>query len=190
MTPPIPRYTTRAIALHWLLALLMLALVILGWFMVDIPRATPARGFYFNLHKSLGIVAGVAVALQLWWRAKHPPPALPTTLAKWQIKASGVTHHLLYLSMVALILSGYVEANFTRYGVLFFGLRLAPWGWPDSAVSADLIAVHHYTAYIFTLLIAGHIAAALYHTVLGKERIVARMLPATFARRGSAARTL
>jgi cytochrome b561 len=182
------RYTTQAVALHWLLALLMLALVILGWFMIGIARATPARGFYFNLHKSIGIIAGVAIALQLWSRAKHPPPPLPTTLPVWQIKASGVGHRLLYLCMVILVVSGYVEANFTKYGVLFFGLRLPPWGWEDSAVSGYLIAVHHYTSYVFTTLVAGHIAAAIYHGVVGKERIVARMLPATFESRTSAVR--
>lgn len=174
------RYTTQAIALHWLLALLMLVLVILGWFMIGIARGIPARGFYFNLHKSIGIVGAVAVALQLWWRAKRPPPPLPATLPKWQIKASGAGHHLLYLCMVLLVLSGYVEANFTKYGIRFFGLHLPPWGWEDSAVSAFLTAVHHYTAYVFTILIAGHIAAAIYHGVAGKERIVARMLPARF----------
>ncbi len=189
MDEPIRRYMTPAIALHWLLALLMLVLVILGWFMIGIARGTSARGFYFNLHKSIGIVGGVAVILQLWWRAKHPPPALPVTLPRWQIKASGVSHNLLYLCMAVLVVSGYVEANFTKYGVLFFGLRLPPWGWEDSAVSRYLIAVHHYTAYVFTTLVAGHIAVALYHGVVGKERIVARMLPATFASRRSAART-
>jgi cytochrome b561 len=183
------RYTTQAIALHWLLALLMLVLVILGWFMIGIARGTPARGFYFNLHKSIGIVGGVAVVLQLWWRAKRPPPALPTTLPKWQITASGVGHHLLYLCMVLLVLSGYVEANFTKYGIRFFGLHLPPWGWEDSAVSGFLIAVHRYIAYVFTSLVAGHIAAAIYHGVVGKEHIVARMLPARFESRGSQTRT-
>ena len=163
--------------MHWLLALLLLALVIIGWFMVGIPRGTPARSFYFNLHKSIGIVAGVLVALQLGWRITHPPPALPTTLPRWQIKASGVGHDLLYLCMVILVVSGYVEANFTRYGVLFFGLHLPPWGWEDRTVSAYLTTVHRYTAYVFTALIAGHIVAAVYHGAFSKERIVARMLP-------------
>jgi cytochrome b561 len=178
MTEATPRYTTQALALHWLLALLLLALLILGWFMIDIPRGTPARGYYYNLHKSIGILAGVAVALQLWWRARHPPPELPTTLPMWQIKASGVGHALLYLCMVILVASGYVEANFTTHGVLFFGLHLPPWGRPDSTVSRYLLALHHYTSYVFTTLVAIHIAAAIYHGVIGKERIVARMLPA------------
>jgi cytochrome b561 len=184
MTETTRRYPAQAIALHWLLALLMLVLVILGWFMVGIARGTPARGFYFNLHKSIGMIGGVAVALQLWWRAARPPPALPTTLPKWQIKASGLGHGLLYLSMVILVLSGYVEANFTKYGVLFFGLRLPPWGWQDSAISGFLTAVHRYTSYFFTALVAGHITAAIYHGMVRKERIVARMLPARFGSRG------
>jgi len=180
MDETIRRYTTPAIALHWLLALLMLVLVVLGWFMIGIARGTPARGFYFNLHKSLGMVGGVAVILQLWWRARRHPPVLPATLPKWQITASGVGHHLLYLCMVLLVLSGYVEANFTKYGVRFFGLHLPPWGWEDRQISAFLTAAHHYISYVFTILVVGHIAAASYHVVVGKERIVARMLPTWF----------
>ncbi len=186
MADTIRRYATPAIALHWLLALLMLVLVILGWFMIGIARGTSARGFYFNLHKSIGIVGGVAVILQLWWRAKHPPPALPVTLPRWQIKASGVSHNLLYLCMAVLVVSGYVEANFTKYGVLFFGLHLPPWGWEDREISAFLTAVHRYISYVFTILVAGHVAAAIYHGAVGRERIVARMLPASFESRRSA----
>ena len=189
MVETIRRYTTPAMALHWLLALLMLVLVILGWFMIGIARGIPARGFYFNLHKSIGIVGGAAVILQLWWRAKRPPPALPATLPRWQIKASSISHKLLYLCMVLLAVSGYVEANFTKYGVLFFGLHLPPWGWENRQISALLTALHRYISYGFTMLVAGHIAAAIYHGVVGKERIVARMLPAWFGSRGSATRT-
>ncbi|MGS0744279.1 cytochrome b/b6 domain-containing protein [Glaciimonas sp. GG7] len=46
------RYTKPAIALHWLIGMLIIGMIILGYFMTDIPKGTPGRAVYFNLHKS------------------------------------------------------------------------------------------------------------------------------------------
>jgi cytochrome b561 len=61
-----------------------------------------------------------------------------------------------------------------------------PWGWKDKQISAFLTAMHRYISYVLTILVAGHIAAAIYHVVVGKERVIARMLPARFGKRRSA----
>ncbi len=45
------RYPRSVALLHWLIAALILVLIALGWFMADIPKGTPARAYYFNLHK-------------------------------------------------------------------------------------------------------------------------------------------
>lgn len=145
--------------------------------MIGIPRGTPPRGLFFNLHKSIGIVAGVFIALQLWWRLRKPPPRLPDTLPAWQIKATDIGHFLLYICLVVVVLSGYVESNFTKFGVRLFGYPLPPWGWEDKGISAALVTVHRYTSDVLVVLILGHIAAALYHLLIRRDRVVERMLP-------------
>ena len=172
----IPRYSSAAIAAHWGAAVLIAVLFGLGWYMVGIARGTPARGYFFNLHKSIGIVAGIFIALQLGLRLRHAAPPLPEALPAWQMKATEVGHVLLYVCVVVMVISGYVESNFTKFGVRFFGYQLPPWGWEDRAISASLVRAHLYTSYVLIALIVGHVAAALYH-LLRQDRVIERMLP-------------
>ena len=68
------RYNTAAILLHWLTALIVLAMIGMGLWMVTIPPKTPPRELLFNLHKSLGIVVIMITLVRLGWRWSHPPP--------------------------------------------------------------------------------------------------------------------
>lgn len=171
------RYTLMAVVFHWVVALLMFTLIGLGWYMVDIPKSTPPRGIFFNLHKSIGLIAALLILVQIWWRIKHAPPPLPASLPAWERKASNIGHRLLYVCMVAMTLSGYVEANFTKYGIKFFGYPLPPWGWEDKAISALLTKIHVFTSYIFVALIIIHVVAAFKHFLLDRDQVLQRMLP-------------
>jgi cytochrome b561 len=123
------RYTRTAVALHWLVAVLVLVMIGLGFWMGDIPRGTPERTFYFNLHKSIGLTIAMVVLFRLWWRMKHPPPPLPATMPQWQMQASRISHALLYLCLVMMPLSGFSASQFTKYGVTYFGLfKIPPMG--------------------------------------------------------------
>lgn len=171
------RYALPVIALHWGLAALIVVLFALGWYMVGIPRGTPPRGYYFNLHKSIGIVAGLLVALQIWWRTRRRPPPLPAELPAWQRKATSMGHALLYLCIAVVVLTGYVESNFTKFGVRFFGYPLPAWAWEDPAISGVMRAIHLYSNYVLVALVVGHVAAAMHHMLIRKDGIVDRMLP-------------
>ena len=86
------RYSLPAIALHWLIAALIVFLFGLGWYMVDLPKG-PVRGPYFSLHKSVGLtVAGLAL-LRLIWRLTHHPPALPDVMPNWQRCAAALIRY-------------------------------------------------------------------------------------------------
>lgn len=123
------RYTATAITLHWLIALLLLGQFAFGLLLADIPRGTPARGIYVNLHKSSGILIGLLILLRVAWRLTHKPPPLPATMPAWQRDAARLSYIVLYLCMVALPLSGYLGANFSRHGIKFFNLvHWQPWG--------------------------------------------------------------
>ena len=82
------RYTGTAIALHWLVALLLLGQFAFGLALEDIPRGTPERGYFVNLHKSTGVLIGVLIVLRLGWRLTHRAPPLPVRTPGWQRRAS------------------------------------------------------------------------------------------------------
>ena len=171
------KYPLPAITLHWLLVALVFALYGLGWYMVELPKGTPPVAWFYNLHKSIGVVAAIPIVWLICWHAIHNAPALPGTMPDWQIKASKINHLLFYVCLVVMTLSGFIESNFTKYGVNFFGYQLPLLGWEDKTIYYLFNRIHVYTSYLFAALIAVHVAAALKHLVLEKDGVFQRMLP-------------
>jgi len=170
------RYPRSVALLHWLIAALILVLIALGWFMADIPKGTPARAYYFNLHKSLGLIAALGIAGFIGWRWRHAPPP-PPRLARWEARIMAPARVLMYLLLVLVPVSGYVEANFSPYGIRFFGLPLPPWGPDDKRLYFLFNHMHVYSADAFAALLALHAGAALKHWLVNRDRILQRMLP-------------
>jgi cytochrome b561 len=172
------RYTGTAIALHWLVAVLLLGQFVFGLMLEDIPRGTPARGYYVNLHKSSGIVIGLLILLRLGWRLTHTPPPLPAAMPPWQRHAARLSHAALYLCMLALPLSGYLASNFSRHGVKFFNLvRWAPWGPDDKTLYALFNGIHHLAALLLALFVAVHVLAVAKHMLVDRDGLLMRMWP-------------
>ena len=172
------RYTTTAIVLHWVIAILAFTLIGLGLYMTDIPRGTPERTFFYNLHKSIGLTTAILVIIRLWWRAKNPPPLLPSSVPGWQVQASRISHALLYLCLIVMPLSGFSASQFTKYGVTYFGLfKIPPLGYENKAIYDFLQGIHGVTAVVHIPRIVIHVAAAMKHWRVDKDGVLQRMLP-------------
>jgi cytochrome b561 len=175
--------------LHWLLAIALFAQIGAGFALDTIaPRNTPARAPVINLHKSCGIVLFVLIGLRLLWRLRHAPPPWPASMSAFERRATRIGHRALYACMLVMPLSGYIGSNFSKFGVVFFGIPLAPWGPADPAIYAVFNGVHVATAFVFTALIAGHVAMALKHAWLDRDGVFARILPGAGGRADAAAR--
>ena len=169
------RYTSTAIVLHWLIAFLILGQIGFGWFLEEVPRGTPARTIYVNLHKSTGMLLGLLIVFRLCWRLRHPAPIFPASMAGWERSAAKVSHVLLYACMLIMPLSGYLASNFSKWGVNFFNaLKLPPWGPESETAYAVLNSTHVLTSYAFITLILVHAAAALRHIAL-RDGVFVRM---------------
>jgi cytochrome b561 len=170
-------YEPPLILLHWIVAFLIIGLIVLGWYMVGLPKNTEERAFFFNLHKSLGLTTAILIAIRLFWRLTHQVPSLPVSLPLWQRRAAITVHFLLYGCMVLMPLSGYLQSSFSAYPPKFWGLSLPPWGWEDKNLRAVFNNVHATLGYFLVVLIVVHVAATLHHMYRGNRIIVARMLP-------------
>jgi cytochrome b561 len=169
------RYGSVAIALHWLIAVLIFAQISFGWFLEGIPRGTPMRGFYVNLHKSTGLTIALLILFRLGWRLTHRPPPLPSFVPAWERVASGVNHLGLYICMLVMPSSGYIASNFSKHGVKLFNvILLPPWGIDDSRIYAVFNTMHVATSYLFVGLIALHVFAAVRHA-FRRDGVFARM---------------
>ena len=157
------RYTSFAIALHWVLAAALFAQFTLGWWMLDLPKSPPGlRAGWFNVHKSIGVTIALLVAVRLAWRLQHPAPEVDMGPA-WRRAAARIMHTLLYGCMLAMPVSGLLGSSFTRYPIRLFGIAL-PTPHADWPAGKQLMSNLHYaTACLFAALVVIHIAAALWH---------------------------
>lgn len=171
------RYNTVAIVLHWLIAAAVVFMVGLAWAMDDIPKGTPERAFWFNLHKSVGVTIALLVVLRLLWRATHRPPPLPASMRSWEVAAARWNHALLYVLLLALPAVGFLASNFTRFGVKYFGLQIGPLFAEDQAMRDNLQSVHAALAYTLIVLVMLHVLAALKHWLVDRDGVFQRMLP-------------
>jgi len=170
-------YTMPAIALHWVIALLIIGMLLLGYYMVGLPKGTPDRAVYFNLHKSFGVLAAVLILARLYWRLTHPVSRISAGTPRWSEKAAWLNHRLLYLCMVLQPAAGYLSSSFNKYGVKFFGLALPRWGWEDAYLRDLFKSFHNLIAILLITLIAVHVAAAFKHLFVDKDGVFQRMIP-------------
>ena len=157
------RYTRTAIILHWLIAALVVAMIVLGQVMTEVPRRTPLRGALFNFHKSLGLLVLALMVIRLAWRIGHRPPALPMAIPAWNRQLASLTHGGFYILLLAQPLLGYLASVFGKYGVKFFGLALPAWGSDNPAVREPILAAHQLVADLIVGLIALHLAGVAWH---------------------------
>ena len=172
------RYNATAQALHWVTALLMFIAIPLAWVMVSLPHGAPRRELFYSLHKSVGLTVLALVAFRLAWRASHPPPPSPSSLARWERAAGRVSHWLLYLILVGMPASGYVMSAAGGHRVTYFGLFTVP-GLPhNEAVAGIGYWLHVVTGqWAVYALIALHLLATVWHVAIRRDAVLSRMLP-------------
>jgi cytochrome b561 len=169
-----PHYTRTAVALHWLMALLLTAGFTLGATMGDLAMS-PRKLRLFAYHKWIGITVLGLVLIRLIWRLTHrPPPDLP--MPAWQRVAAHVNHWLLYLLMVATPVIGWMYSSATGYPVVYLKLwRLPDLVHKDEALAKVLVEVHAVLAWTLLWVVVLHLLAALKHHFFDRDALLRRM---------------
>ena len=185
MMTPTTRYSRTAMVLHWLVALLIATNLLLAW-VVDFLPEERVR-LTIDIHKSIGItVLGLAI-LRLLWRFSHKPPALPSTYAIWERRASHAAHLLLYGLIFLMPLSGWMSDSAWKdaatHPMQLFGL--VPWpriGWimnmepgAREVLHNAFGALHKWAGFVLYALLGLHILGALKHQFFDKEKELQRM---------------
>ena len=169
-------YGTTAKVFHWLAVTLLVVQYPLGKFMPDIHRGmTPGDAMTF--HISFGIVILALMVLRLFWRITHPV-APAGSLPVWQRLISEAVHWLLYALVLATTMTGWIFASERGWSIsLFFAVPLPMLPTEGSLLANSLGKWHGTMEWALLLVIGAHVAAAMAHTFIFRDRIMQRMLP-------------
>ena len=167
-------YGALAIALHWIIAVLIIGQVGLGWYMLSVEKQPGARAL-FDLHKSLGFTVFGLIVLRILWRATHPPEGLPVSVPVWQAKISNLIHWALYACMIIMPVTGYLGAAHQKAAPKFFGFSTPAWATPNRAIAEQFFTAHSITVWVLVALISLHTLAGLKHLLIDKDRVFHRM---------------
>ena len=161
-------------ALHWLMAIMVLAMLFIGVTMVSTLK--PRFLTLIAIHKPLGIAIFVLVLLRLGLRLWRGAPPLPSDLSSIQVVAAKLSHAVLYALLIAMPLVGWGMLSAGGYPIVLFGSVHLPRILPqDDQVYAVLRTAHTFLAYLFFATILAHIAAALFHALIRRDGVFQAM---------------
>ena len=184
----VQRYTRTAMALHWIVALLIVANVALAWAWPNLLADAQVRPA-IDLHKSIGItILGLAI-LRILWRFGHRPPPFPNGYAGWEKTSAHVVHWGLYAILFAMPLTGWImDSAYEKaattpmylYGLIQWpriGFIVALDPATKKAVHDGFGAAHSLIAYAVYALFVLHVAGALKHQWADSVKELQRMWP-------------
>jgi cytochrome b561 len=170
------RYTATAIALHWLIAALIVCGFTLGLSMVGLPLSRQKLQWY-AWHKWIGITVFLLTCARLTWRLLRPVPP-PVPMPAWQRRAAALSHRVLYGLLLVIPVSGWLYSSATGVQVVYLGLIPLPdLVSKDKELAAILRAVHVTLNFTLLALVCVHTAAALKHHYVDSDAVLTRMLP-------------
>lgn len=171
-------YGKPAIALHWIVALLIFAAFGLGLYMTDIPGFTPTKLKLYSYHKWIGITVLIFGVLRVLWRLTHPAPAPVPGMPKWQHRAAEAAHVGLYLLILAVPLTGYLLSVAAGVKVVYLGLWEMPMPFDKSDALKDIFSMaHEWLNWTMATIVAVHVLAALKHHTVDRDGTLRRMVP-------------
>lgn len=175
------RYSPVAMALHWILAIALVAIFAVGVYMADLPFS-PQRLKLYNWHKWAGVTILLLSVVRLAWRLTHTPPALPgkvlVAMPSWQTAAYHATHVAMYALFFIVPLVGWAYSSAAGFPIVLFGvLPLPDLVSADKALAELIKPWHEISAFALAGLVVLHVAAAIKHQLVDRDGLMQRMLP-------------
>jgi len=174
-------YGIIAKAFHWIMFLILVGMIVVGFYMHGLPSDTPEQMTYkfglYDLHKSFGLLVLMLVLLRLGWRLINPVPEMSGSLSRIEALSAHGMHMLLYVMMLTQPLSGWAMALSGGHPVKFFGVQLPALLEKNAAMKDLFYEIHEIGAIALIVLFVLHMFAALFHHFVRKDDILTRMLP-------------
>ena len=162
---------------HWILGATIIGMLASGWWMNHVA-ARPDRFFYRSIHADIGYVVLLLMVVRLIWRTMNPAPALPADTPGWQRVAARINQGALYAMTILVAGLGWAHSGAHKPDYAdWFGLFRVPQITSTDKVAAAVYQDRHILmAYGLLALIVIHIAAAIWHHFVRRDRVTARMI--------------
>lgn len=167
------RYGAVSQSLHWAIAGLVVALILMGE--VGDVDAEEGNALYF-WHSSLGVLVMLLVIARVGWRLMSPPPRQPQTMSRLAGRLAKSMHAIFYVLLLALPISGWLVASAEGAPVSLFGAVAIP-AWAGAGQEETFEEAHEILGNILLILVSLHALAALKHHFVDKDDVLLRMLP-------------
>lgn len=174
-----PRFTATYVSaakwLHWILALLIPTMIVIGLYMTSLPEG-PLQDKLFENHEAVGFIILWLVVARIVVRWTNTPPAPAPTLTPFEKYASGAAHYLMYVLILAMPILGWAGNSAYGSNISVFGLFEIPAILPkNQALSDGLFVAHKFGGIFLGLIIIAHVSGALMHLVVKRDRVFQRM---------------
>lgn len=173
-----PHYGRVQRFLHWSMAGLIIAAMLIGLYCAYQVPGTPLRRELLEWHKSLGMTALVLLVLRVAWRLAVAAPPYAERMGRLNHAAASAAHLALYGLMLAMPLTGYAFSAMGGYSLPFFWLFQWPRVLPvDKAATHTPEMLHYYGAWAIYAVVGLHLAAVAWHQLVRRDGVLRRMLP-------------
>ncbi|WP_419619181.1 cytochrome b [Thiolapillus sp.] len=168
------RYGLTSIALHRVMAILVIGLFALDKYMITLDYY---HSLYLALpewHRGLGVLTALLLAARLLWRWSNPLPDLSGR--SWEKPLARLVHRLFYVLLLAIVVSGYLISTADGHALQVFGWFDIPALISGANLEDRAGAVHYFLTWLLAFMLALHVAGALKHQFIDKDAIFTRML--------------
>ena len=171
------KYGALSKTMHWLSAIVIIALFSVGFYMVDLNYYSQWYRTLPHWHKSIGILLALLTVLRLLWGYLTPSPKPLASYSKLVRFIRHIGHLTLYLILLIIFISGYLISTAD-------GRTIEVFSWFEVASLGALFdrqedlagSIHKYAAYTLVAFVIVHIIAALKHHYFDKDATLTRMI--------------
>lgn len=172
----VTHYNNLSVSLHWLVAVTVLALFALGFWMVDLTYYSSWYKTAPHWHKSAGVLLAVLVAFRLLWKVISRVPKPLASHSSLQQRLATTVHVVLYVLLLGILLTGYLISTADGRGIQVFSWFQLPGLGELFAEQADIAGfAHKWCAYVLIVLVFIHAVSALKHHFIDKDTTLRRM---------------
>lgn len=172
------KYPLSMRLMHWIMALLIIFMLALGFYMTNVGREDPGHLKLYELHKSIGAMILILVFFRITIRLLKPVPPLPDTIDTVTQFLAHLGHLALYVLMILMPLSGYLMSNFFGFHVMLFGIPMPTLVSANFEMGNLFAQIHEILGFAFLAVLGIHIAAVIKHRFfdLPENDILKRMM--------------